>query len=31
MYSTYVLTDMDAKAAQGMVKWAAGALKKIYG
>jgi multiple sugar transport system substrate-binding protein len=36
VYSKYILTDMYAKAAQGMkaedaVKWAAGELKKIYG
>ncbi len=36
VYSKYIITDMYAKAAQGMkaedaVKWAAGELKKIYG
>jgi multiple sugar transport system substrate-binding protein len=36
VYSKYILTDMYAKAAQGMraedaVKWAAGELKAIYG
>lgn len=36
VYSKYVLTDMFAKAVQGMkaedaVKWAAGELRKIYG
>ena len=36
VYSKYVITDMYAKAAQGLkaedaVKWAAGELKKIYG
>jgi multiple sugar transport system substrate-binding protein len=36
VYSKYVITDMYAKAAQGMkaedaVMWAAGELKKIYG
>ena len=35
-YSKYIITDMYAKAVQGMnaedaVKWAAGELKKIYG
>jgi multiple sugar transport system substrate-binding protein len=36
VYSKYILTDMFAKAVQGMkaedaVKWAAGELRKIYG
>jgi multiple sugar transport system substrate-binding protein len=36
VYSKYIVTDMYAKAAQGMkaedaVKWAAGELRKIYG
>jgi multiple sugar transport system substrate-binding protein len=36
VYSKYIITDMYAKAAQGMtaedaVRWAAGELKKIYG
>ncbi len=36
VYSKYIITDMYAKAAQGMkaedaVKWAAGELQKIYG
>ncbi|MBI4594312.1 MAG: extracellular solute-binding protein [Candidatus Rokubacteria bacterium] len=36
VYSKYIITDMYAKAVQGMkaedaVKWAAGELKKIYG
>jgi len=35
VYTKYVITDMYAKAAQGMsaadaVKWAEGELKKIY-
>jgi multiple sugar transport system substrate-binding protein len=36
VYSKYIITDMYAKAVQGMsaeeaVKWAAGELRKIYG